>query len=109
MRRAAQAILRPGLRCKRGGVGLADLMRRDAQGDLFARPDPRRTRGMEVLDRINAKYGRGTVGLGLAGWNVGGARPDEARARGDAARWRPILKHLSPSYTTRWSDLLRVG
>ena len=95
---------------KRGGVGLTDLVRSEArQADLFASIDPRRERGMEMLDRINAKFGRGTVGLGTAGWRVGGARPGEARRGAKDGQWRPVLKTLSPAYTTRWSELLRAS
>ena len=94
---------------KRGGVGLTDLVRADQrQADLFFGPDVKRERNMDVMDRINAKYGRGTVGIGTTGWRVGGALPGERRVGGKDAQWRPILKALSPSYTTKWSDLLRV-
>jgi len=94
---------------KRGGVGLTDLVRADKrQTDLFFGPDERAERGMAVLDRINAKWGRGTVGLGAAGWRVGGAKPREARIGSSDAQWRPTLQALSPSYTTKWSELLRV-
>lgn len=94
---------------KRGGVGLTDLVRQDQRhADLFFGPDERRERGMEVLDKINARWGRGTVGMGSTGWRVGGARPGERRVGGRDAQWRPTLKALSPAYTTRWDDLLRV-
>lgn len=94
---------------KRGGVGLTDLVRASArQADLFFGPDKRAERGMEVLDQINAKWGRGTMGLGATGWRVGGARPGELRVGTRDAQWRPVLKALSPSYTTKWSELLRV-
>ena len=43
-----------------------------------------------------------------AGWKVGGARPGEPRQRNQNAQWRPTLKALSPAYTTKWSELLRV-
>ena len=105
----ATSMMRNGQLFKRGGVGLADLVRRDQrQADLFFGPDERRERGMDALDKINAKFGRGTVGMGTTGWRVGGARPGERHWGGKDAQWRPILKSLSPSYTTRWSDLLRV-
>lgn len=105
----AQGMMREGQRYKRGGVGLTDLVRSEQrQVDLFTTADPRRDRGMDVLDQINAKYGRGTMGLGTAGWRVGGARPGEARRGGRDAQWRPTLKALSPSYTTRWDQLLQV-
>lgn len=105
----AKSIMNPGEAFKRGGVGLVDLVRGgQRQADFFSAPDPRRERGMEVLDRINAKYGRGTLGLGAAGWRVGGVRPDEVRRGVSAAQWRPMLKSLSPSYTTKWDELIRV-
>ncbi|KAF1696069.1 DNA polymerase V subunit UmuC [Pseudoxanthomonas daejeonensis] len=94
---------------KRGGVGLTDLVRaEDRQADLFFGPDEKAERAMAVLDKINAKWGRGTVGVGSVGWRVGGARPGEKRVGRRDAQWRPTLKALSPSYTTKWSDLLRV-
>jgi DNA polymerase V len=105
----AKSMIKPGQQFKRGGVGLTDLVRADQrQADLFFGPDERRERGMDVMDRINAKYGRGTLGIGASGWRVGGARPGEKRVGSRDAQWRPTLKALSPSYTTRWSDLLRV-
>jgi DNA polymerase V len=106
----AKSMMRPGQRYKRGGVGLMDLVRREQrQADLFSGADERLEQGMEVLDKINAKFGRGTVGLGASGWKVGGARPGERRLGGKDAQWRPTLKALSPSYTTRWDQLLRVN
>lgn len=105
----AKAMMRKGHQYKRGGVGLTDLMRTDQRhADLFFGADERKERGMDVLDRINAKYGRGTMGLGASGWRVGGARPGERRVGSKDAQWRPTLKSLSPSYTTRWDQLLRV-
>lgn len=105
----AKAMMRKGQLYKRGGVGLTDLVRADLrQADLFFGADERRERGMDVMDRINAKWGRGTMGIGATGWRVGGARPGERRIGTKDAQWRPTLKALSPSYTTKWSDLLRV-
>jgi len=105
----ATAMMRRGVQFKRGGVGLTDLVRGEAcQADLFSCADPRRDRHMDVLDQINAKFGRGTVGIGTTGWRVGGARPGERRIGGRDAQWRPTLKSLSPAYTTRWDQLLRA-
>ena len=105
----AKSMMKPGQRFKRGGVGLTDLVRGEQrQADLFYGPDVKRERGMEVMDKINAKYGRGTMGVGTTGWRVGGARPGEPRRGTQDAQWRPALKALSPAYTTKWSELLRV-
>jgi DNA polymerase V len=105
----AKSIIKPGQRFKRGGVGLTDLMRSEQrQADLFFGPDVRRERGMDVMDKINAKYGRGTMGVGTSGWRVGGARPGEPRRGAKDGQWRPTLKAHSPAYTTKWSELLRV-
>lgn len=106
----AKSMMKSGQRFKRGGVGLTDLVRSELrQADLFSGPDVRRERGMDVMDKINAKYGRGTVGIGTSGWRVGGAKPGERRHGGKDAQWRPTLKALSPAYTTRWDQLLRVS
>ena len=105
----AKSMMKPGQRFKRGGVGLTDLVRSEQrQADLFYGPDVKRERGMEVMDKINAKYGRGTMGVGTTGWRVGGAKPGEPRRGTKDAQWRPTLKALSPAYTTEWSELLRV-
>ena len=90
-------------------MGLTDLVRSEQrQADLFFGPDVRRERGMDVLDQINAKFGRGTMGVGTTGWRVGGARPGERRVGNRDSQWRPTLKALSPAYTTKWNELLRV-
>lgn len=110
VRLLATSMMKHGQSFKRGGVGLTDLVRADhRQDDLFVHANARKERCMDVLDSINAKYGRGTLGLGTAGWRVGGARPGESKQGGKDAQWRPTLKALSPSYTTRWDQLLRVS
>ena len=83
MRWLAKFIMKPGQLYKRGGVGLADLVcGEQQQADLFSAPNPRRERRVEVLDRINAKFGRGAVGLGDAGWMVGDVRLGEQCPQG---------------------------
>ncbi|MGH8465659.1 MAG: DUF4113 domain-containing protein [Pseudomonas sp.] len=44
---------------------------------------------------MNRKYGRGTMGLAASGWQ---AKP----------QWAMNQKSLSPAYTSRWDQLLRV-
>ena len=60
---ALQAIYRPGYAYKKAGVVVHDLQPAGLlQHDLFATlPDPRQARVMATLDRINDRYGRGTL------------------------------------------------
>jgi len=99
---AAQGLLRSmyrkGYRYKKGGIGLLDLSPTTVcQGDLFAgvSADPRSLKLMEVLDRANGKFGRGTLGFGSSGWRK-------------APQWQMRQQHLSPAYTSRWDQLLKV-
>lgn len=66
-----------------------------AQLNLFDdnAPRPGSEKLMDVLDRLNAKDGRGT--LYFAGQGI--QRP-----------WQMKREMLSPRYTTRYTDLLRV-
>lgn len=101
-----RSMMKPDQAYKRAGVGLTDLVRVEArQPDLFFSPDLTKEANMAVMDKINAKFGRGTMGVGAAGWRIGGVRATRGQA---ADQWRPNLKALSPAYTTKWSDLLRV-
>lgn len=62
IRSLAKSMMRRDQRYKRGGVGLMDLVRSEQrQADLLSGADGRLEQGMEVLDKIYAKFGRGTV------------------------------------------------
>lgn len=96
-----QRIYRPRHRYVKAGVMLMDLRPKSlAQGDLFdtASPasDARRDVLMQTLDRVNAKWGRGTLGVASAG------------LQGDRA-WSMQRGNLSPAYSTKWSDLREIG
>jgi len=45
------------------------------------------------MDEINGKYGRNTVKFAVQGSGV---------------RWKLRQEKLSPSYTTRWEDIIKV-
>ncbi|HAY46504.1 MAG TPA: hypothetical protein DCY55_09515 [Gammaproteobacteria bacterium] len=45
---------------------------------------------MKALDQVNARFGRGSIGLGLSP---------------KGAKWRMRQERLSPRYTTRWQDI----
>ena len=98
----AKAMWKTGYRYKKAGVGLLDLTHGDVhQGDLFAGIDPRSQALMKVMDQANAKFGRGTMGMASSAW----------RSKGPALAkpvWAMNQKNLSPAYTTRWDQLVRV-
>lgn len=98
----AKAMYRPGYHYKKAGVGLLDLTAGDVhQADLFAGIDPRSQALMNVMDKANAKFGRGTVAMASSAWQpraVGSVRP----------RWAMNQKSLSPAYTTRWDQLVKA-
>ncbi|QLT08151.1 Y-family DNA polymerase [Klebsiella grimontii] len=90
------AIWRDGHRYQKAGVMLGDFYSQGvAQLNLFDDNAPRQNseKLMEVLDHLNAKDGRGT--LYFAG-------------QGIQAAWQMKREMLSPRYTTRYSDLLKV-
>lgn len=97
--RIFEAIWKPGILYRKASVLLMDLSRAgEILPSLFDEP-PANAAGdgshlMSAVDRINARFGRGAVGLGLA-------PPDKTD-------WRMRQEHLSPRYTTRWTDLPRV-
>lgn len=92
-----KAMHRPGYRYKKAGVGLLDLVDSNVvQGDLFTpQEEPRVSKSMEVMDSINRRFGRGTLGMGSSGWKP---KP----------MWGMRQESLSPAYTTKWSDVMRV-
>lgn len=84
-------IWRDGYGWRKAGVLLLDL---GAPGhapaslfDVIEAPDDGL---MSAIDQINARYGRGTARLGLA-------QKD--------GEWHMRRENLSPSFTTRWSDI----
>jgi DNA polymerase V len=97
--RAAEAGLavlwRPGFRYAKAGVMLLDLHAPDTvQAGLFDKPNtPRRQALMRTIDALNRQHGRNTLSFATAGKQHG---------------WKLRSDHLSPRFTTRWEDLLRV-
>ncbi|WP_045443546.1 Y-family DNA polymerase [Citrobacter sp. S-77] len=94
--RSLDAIWKTGYRYQKAGVMLGDFYSQGvAQLNLFDDNAPRAgsEKLMEVLDLLNAKEGRGT--LYFAG-------------QGIQQQWQMKREMLSPRYTTRYADLLRV-
>jgi DNA polymerase V len=95
-RRALTSCFRPGLKYARAGVTAFDL--RSDQGEtsgLFAAPAYLAGRAdlMATVDRINGRYGRGTVGY--------------TTGQGTAS-WRTRFDRRSPFSTTDWGSLPEV-
>ena len=90
--RAVAALFQPGQRYQGAGVMLLDLHpAAHSQGDWLTPGDADRTAArLAVLDRINARWGRGTLRLAREGF----VQP-----------WAMRQEHRSPAYTTRWEDL----
>jgi DNA polymerase V len=88
-------IYRPGYAYQKAGVMLMDLHPAgQTQGVLFSTASPGRPALMEVIDRANARWGRGTLKLA---------------AEGVIKPWQMKRERVSPAYTTRWEDLPRVS
>ena len=89
-------IYRPGYRYKKSGVMLMELTAQAGHQRSFYENRTaieRRDRLNETMDRINAKFGRGSMQLAAGG--VGQA-------------WKMNQRNLSPAYTTRWDQLPTV-
>jgi len=88
-----EAIYRPGYRYKKIGVFLAEIVPRDSvQLSLLASeyPHERNRVLMDMVDRINARWGDDAVGYAACGVN---------------RDWRMRRELLSPRYTTQWSEI----
>lgn len=90
------AIWKDGHRYQKAGIMLGDFFSQGvAQLNLFDENAPRSNSAqlMEILDQLNTQNGKGT--LYFAG-------------QGIQQHWQMKREMLSPRYTTRFSDLLRV-
>ena len=92
---ALRAIYRKGYRYKKAGVIVMEIGPEDRiQGSLFDRVDrAKHAAVMRKLDAINAKYGRDTI---------------KVAAQGLGGKWKLRQERLSPCYTTRWGDIIKV-
>jgi DNA polymerase V len=90
-------IYRPGYAYKKVGIWLSGLVVPSAvQQHLFdPDPKPRRQHLMQVMDSLNAKYGKATLRTASAGFR----RPE----------WKLKQERLSPCYTTRLSEIMEIG
>jgi DNA polymerase V len=93
---ALGTIYQPGYNYSKAGVMLGEIVP-DAgvQGDMFGNsiPNSKSDGLMDVLDRVNAKMGKGKLIVGSQGYG----QP-----------WAMKQGNISPRYTTNWDELLRV-
>jgi DNA polymerase V len=95
--RGLSRIFRPGYRYKKVGVWLSDLVSPGAvQQDFFAEdPGLRRAKVMGVLDAVNRQYGKAALRTAAAGFR--------------REQWKLRQERVSPCYTTRIQEILRVS
>ncbi len=93
---ALQAIYRKGYRYKKAGVIVMEIGPEGrVQGSLYDRVDrAKHAAVMREVDALNAKYGRDTI---------------KVAAQGLGGKWKLRQERLSPCYTTRWSDIIKVA
>lgn len=88
-------LYRPGYNYKKTSVMLTDLrLKKDITPDLFTLKDPRKAKIQASVNKINHKYGKGTIHCNL---NKKG-KP----------KWQMKRELLSPEYTTSWKDIPKV-
>ncbi|MBK0394544.1 Y-family DNA polymerase [Ramlibacter algicola] len=94
--RGLRQVFREGFKFHKAGVILLDLQPATrVQGELALdeEPAPKQGRLAAAMDRINDRYGRGTLHTASAGTG------------GDARAWTMKQEWLTPQYTTNWAHL----
>lgn len=92
---ALELIYQPGYRYKKAGVIVGDIVPQErVQGSLFDLVErDKESQVMEVMDKLNKRYGKNTLKLA---------------SLGNGQQWKARQENLSPCYTTRWSDIINV-
>ncbi len=92
--RSLKKLFKEGYGYKRAGVCLYDIRPCDqVQSSLFDPTDhTKHNRLMRQLDSINTQFGRGAVRLGADSFD----------------KTKVSSQYLSPQYTTRWDDIIKV-
>jgi DNA polymerase V len=94
-------------RYSKAGIVLHELIPETAfTAPLFSGIQKEQPLLMAVLDKMNKKFGKNSVALASMG------TPDTARktaaGKSGARDWAMKREHMSPRYTTVWSELVRV-
>ena len=89
--RTFERLWRDGFAYRKAGVLLLDLCSAgDVMPSLFTDERPQSRPLMMAMDKVNERFGRGSIGLGLST---------------RTAPWRMRQGNLSPRFTTRWQEL----
>lgn len=89
-----QQIFRFGYEYKKVGVIFLDLSSKTCfQRDLFVSSSPIEGRAMQILDRINASFGKNAL---------------QFAAEGIQKKWKMQRAHTSSRFTTKWNELLII-
>lgn len=88
-------VFQEGIRYKKAGVIVSGISNESfVQGNLFESENNERLKTLsKVTDSLNNRFGRDTVRLAVQGYNK---------------EWHLRQEKLSPRYTTRWTELLKV-
>lgn len=93
-KKGLNAIFKPGYQYKKTGVILSAIqLNNETQLNLFEQSNPKHLPLMNAMDAINAKYRDKKVKLG---------------SQSIEYTWKMRQDHLSPSYTTKWNEILVV-
>lgn len=85
-----ESIFRSGYQYKKAGVILSEICDASSyQGDLFSTA-PEDSEMMSVMDKLNSRYGKGTIKLSQDG---------------SKQSWKMRQEKKSPEYTTNWTEL----
>ena len=88
-------LFKPGIAYKKAGVVLEDIKPQEETAfDLFAFEEEKKSNLSAVLDDLNAKYGSGTICF--------------SAVKRSSEDWKMRRAMKSPSYTTRFSEVLKV-
>ncbi|WP_182283752.1 Y-family DNA polymerase [Comamonas testosteroni] len=94
--RGLRSIYQPGYQLSKAGVMLQDLCPAEVQqGDLlFQEPSRDQSKLMEAMDKVNKRFGKGTVHVASTGM------PEQ-----DESGWRMRQERRTPRYTTKIEDI----
>ncbi|WP_026899430.1 Y-family DNA polymerase [Daejeonella oryzae] len=93
--KALKLIYKPGYKFLKVEILVTGIIpENEVQLNLFSTFDgTRQNQVSELMDKLNKHYGSGTLRLATEGYKKA---------------WAMRREHLSPSYTTRWNDILKV-